>query len=184
MNMGTQPSTFDPRYPIGKFQPPPVFTPEIREELTAVIAGLAGQLRSAVTGLTDARLDTPYREGGWTIRQVIHHLADSHMNSFVRFKLALTENSPVIKPYDEGAWAKTPDSIGMPVGVSIDLIDALHERWAVLLRSMNEQDYAKTFVHPDRAGAMRLDFTLGIYAWHCRHHLAHIDMALGRFQAG
>ncbi len=164
----------DLRYPVGKFQPPATVTAEDRAQYIGAIAELAGQLRTAVAGLSESQLDTPYREGGWTVRQVIHHLADSHMNSFVRFKLALTENVPTVKPYHEGAWADTADSRHMPVEPSLDLIDGLHKRWVVLLRSLSDQELQRTFTHPERGTQMRLDLTLALYAWHCRHHLAHI----------
>ncbi len=127
----------------------------------------------ALKGLADAQIDTPYRDGGWTVRQVIHHLADSHMNSFVRFKLALTEDSPTIKPYNEAAWAETADARALPLAPSLDLIDGLHQRWVVLLESLNDADFGRTFTHPER-GQMRLDVNLALYAWHCRHHTAHI----------
>ncbi|MBS1876697.1 MAG: bacillithiol transferase BstA [Acidobacteria bacterium] len=163
----------DPRYPIGKFQAPATIGSAERAAFIAVIEAAAGEYRAAVAGLTDAQLDTPYRDGGWTIRQVVHHVADSHMNSFIRFKLALTEDTPTIKPYDEAAWAKLADS-AMPVGASLELTEAMHQRWAVLLRSMTEADYAKSFVHPEHGRQIRLDVALAIYAWHCGHHLAHI----------
>lgn len=172
--MEPQPAPNDPRYPIGKFQAPEAITRQFRNECIQVIGGAADELRKAVATLDNSQLDTPYRDGGWTVRQVIHHIADSHMNSFVRFKLALTEDNPTIKPYHEGAWAGTADSAAMPVEPSLQLIDALHQRWAALLRSMTDEQYARTFVHPERSGAIPLDLTLAIYAWHCRHHLAHI----------
>ena len=163
----------DLRYPIGEFQPPAGITASDRARLIDEIASLPGRLRSAIEGLDEVQLNTPYRPGGWTARQVVHHFADSHMNSFVRFKLALTEHSPVIKPYDEGAWAETADSRNMPVGSSLALIDGQHQRWAALLRSLNGQQYRRTFMHPER-GLLTLDATLAIYAWHCRHHTAHV----------
>lgn len=123
--------------------------------------------------MCDGQLDTPYRPGGWTVRQVVHHLADSHLNSYQRFRLALTERSPLIKPYDETAWAELPDAKTAPIAVSLSLLDGLHARWIALLRSLDEDGFARTFRHPE-LGEKRLDWTLGLYAWHSRHHLAHI----------
>ena len=137
------------------------------------IEGMPAELKRAVAGLTDAQLDTPYRPMGWTVRQVVHHLAESHLNCYTRFRLALTENSPVIKPYDEAAWAELLDAKSAPVAPSLMLLDGLHTRWAALLHSLNDADYARTFTHPE-LGQIRLDWTLGLYAWHCGHHLGHI----------
>ena len=130
-------------------------------------------MTAAVAGLDDRQLDTPYRPGGWTVRQVVHHYADSHANSYVRFRLALTEDAPVIKPYDEQRWAELPDAKSAPISVSLTLLSALHQRWVLLLRSLDDQTFARTFIHPE-LGEMRLDKTLGLYAWHCHHHVAHI----------
>jgi uncharacterized damage-inducible protein DinB len=163
----------DPRYPVGRFQPPAAVSAEDRVRFINDIEQLPARLREAIAGLSPAQLDTPYREGGWTARQVIHHLADSHINSFVRFKLALTENAPTIKPYNEAAWAETADARTMPLEPSLSLIDGLHTRWTVLLRSLSESDYQRQFTHPDR-GLMKLDVNLALYAWHGRHHTAHI----------
>ena len=168
----------DLRYPAGRFQAPPSITAEDRERYIAELEHLVEGLRAATAGLNDSQLDTPYRDGGWTIRQVIHHLADSHMNSFVRFKLAMTEESPTIKPYDEAAWAELADS-KLPVDLSLFLLDGLHRRWVALLRSMSPGDYQRTFTHPER-GTMRLDMNLALYAWHCRHHTAHITSLRAR----
>jgi hypothetical protein len=137
------------------------------------MAVLPAQLRATVNGWTDEQLDTPYRPDGWTVRQVIHHLPDSHINSYVRYRLALTESQPTIKPYDEDAWAHLPDAQSAPVDLSLALLDALHRRWVVLLRSLKAEEWACTFQHPEN-GTVRLDMTLLIYAWHGRHHLAHI----------
>ena len=131
------------------------------------------KLRAAVQDLNEEQLDTPYRPGGWTIRQVIHHLPDSHMNSYVRFKLALTENTPAIKTYDEAKWAELDDSKDTPVEVSLNLLESLHKRWVVLLRSMSEKDFHRSVNHPEW-GEIKLDRMLALYSWHCRHHLAHI----------
>lgn len=169
----------DPRHPIGRFQAPATLTAEDRTRLIADIESLPDRIREVTAELTDAQLDTPYREGGWTVRQVIHHLADSHMNSFVRFKLALTEDSPTIKPYREGAWAETTDSQRFPVEASLAILDGLHRRWVALLRSMSESDFDRTFTHPDR-GRMTLAVNLALYAWHGRHHTAHITVLKNR----
>ena len=160
------------RYPIGRFQPSSSSTAEDREAHIAVLRELPDRLSEVVNGLEEAQLDIPYREGGWTVRQVVHHIADSHLNCYTRFKLALTESEPVIKPYDEGAWAALPDS-KMPVDISLTLIWALHERWVALLESMTEKDFRRKFTHPER-GVQDLATTLAIYDWHSRHHTAHI----------
>jgi hypothetical protein len=163
----------DPRYPIGKFSFPESSTPEQRREWIREIEEAPGCLRAAVAGLTEEQLDTPYRPGGWTVRQVVHHLPDSHMNSFVRFKLALTEETPTIKPYDEALWAKLPDAVGTPIETSLRLLEGLHGRWVRLLESMSDADFARAFHHPE-AGMIRLDQNLALYAWHGKHHVAHI----------
>jgi uncharacterized damage-inducible protein DinB len=137
-----------------------------------VLRELPELLTSAVNGLNDAQLNTPYRDGGWTMRQVVHHIADSHMNSYVRCKLALTEYDPTIKPYDESAWATLADN-HMPVEVSLALTRALHERWVALFESLSDKDFQKKFVHPER-GPQDLETTVALYAWHSRHHTAHI----------
>lgn len=165
--------TTDPRYPIGKPVLEPHLPDEVRRELIATIAATPAKLRAAVQGLTPQQLDTPYREGGWTIRQVVHHLPDSHMNAFIRTKLALTESNPTIKPYDEDAWSKLGDVPETPVEVSLQLLDNLHKRWDILLRSIPAADFSRTFLHPER-GALTLDQNLCIYAWHGQHHVAHI----------
>ena len=167
------------RYPIGRFTPPAEVTPEIRAAWIDRIAAVPGALRAAVDGLSDAQLETPYREGGWTVRQVAHHLPDSHLNAYVRFKLALTEDNPRIKPYDEAGWSNLGDTSGTPVEVSLALIEALHARWVVLLRSMTEAQWARTFEHPE-TGPWPLTRALGLYAWHGDHHLAHITRLRSR----
>ncbi len=172
------PAEEDLRYPIGKFAAPASSSPALRAEQIATLGALPGRLREAVTGLDDTRLDTPYREGGWTVRQVVHHFADSHANSYIRFKLALTEDWPTVKPYDEAAWARLADS-RLPIDGSLVFIDALHARWAALLESMNAADFARGFVHPER-GRCDLAYTLSIYAWHSRHHVAHITSLRAR----
>jgi uncharacterized damage-inducible protein DinB len=165
--------TTDPRYPIGRFEWPTAITPENRREWIDALAALPGQLRTAVAPLTPAQLATPYRPGGWTLRQTIHHVADSHMNSYIRFRFALTEDAPVIKPYDEARWAELSDAATAEVDISIVLLSALHLRWVLLLESLNEEQWQRTFVHPDH-GPRRLDETLALYAWHGAHHLAHV----------
>ena len=168
----------DLRYPIGPFTATATSLPGIRAANIHTLSQLAERLRSAVEGLNDAQLDTPYREGGWTVRQLVHHIADSHINCYVRFKLALTEDSPTIKPYDESAWAKLSDS-GQPIEVSLVLITALHERWVALLESMSDEDFRKGFNHPER-GRQNLATTLALYDWHSRHHTAHITSLRAR----
>ena len=125
-------------------------------------------------GLSDPQIDTPYRPGGWTVRQVVHHVPDSHLNAYLRFKLALTEENPTICPYDEQRWAQLPDTMGTPVGVSLMLLEAVHRRWVVLLTAMQESDWSRTFFHPEHQKAFRLDYVLAMYAFHGRHHVAHI----------
>lgn len=166
--------TQDPRYPIGKFAQEGDITPEQREAWIRDIELLPVQLAAALEGLTDEQLDTPYREGGWTVRQVAHHLTDSHMNCLMRFKLALTEEDPVIKTYDEDAWAKLADSGKAPVSLAVEQISGLHARWSLLLRAMNDADFARTYRYPEASRSSRLDRTLGLYAWHGRHHVAHV----------
>jgi uncharacterized damage-inducible protein DinB len=162
----------DPRYPIGKFEMPAHVTPQRRAEAIDEIASTPKKLRAAVAGLNDAQLDTPYRDGGWSVRQVVHHVPDSHMNAFIRLRLALTENNPTIKPYEESEWAKLADA-KLPLAVSQTLLDALHERWDVVWRSLKESDYARPVIHPD-SGQKNIDWLLFIYEWHGKHHTAHI----------
>ncbi len=138
------------------------------------IESTPGKLRAAVAGLSDEQLDSPYREGGWTVRQVVHHLPDSHMNAYVRFKLALTEDGPMIKPYIEDRWAELSDNQSTPLNVSLDLLGPLHARWGYLLRSMKEDDWKRGFRHPEYDKLVPLEKNLAIYAWHGKHHVAHI----------
>ena len=163
----------DLRYPVGKYVKCESLTPEQRAEVIAEIAATPKSLRDAVAGLSREQIDTPYRPGGWTVRQVVHHLPDSHMNSYVRLKLALTENGPTIKPYEEQLWAELADSRDTPVEVSLTLLEALHQRWVILLRSMKAEDFSRTLRHPV-LGPMPVDNLVNIYAWHGRHHVAHI----------
>jgi hypothetical protein len=163
----------DPRFPIGKFHfdgPP---TPDQRTELIAAIEQAPAALRAAVADLSPKQLDTPYRDGGWTVRQVTHHLPDSHMNAYVRFKLALTEDDPTIKPYAEDRWAQLADTQSTPIEVSLVMLDSLHTRWVQLLRSLKPEDWKRIFNHPER-GPVSLEQNLAIYAWHGKHHVAHV----------
>ncbi len=167
----------DLRYPIGKFEWIP---PDDEEQMTKrrahyteVLAGLPSDMRAAVRGLSPAQLDTPYRPEGWTVRQVVHHVPESHMNAYVRFKLALTEDNPTVKPYDEAAWARLPDVAATPIEVSLQLTAALHSRWVDVLRLMQPSDFARTLCHPER-GKLTLDQMLAMYSWHSAHHIAHI----------
>lgn len=159
-------------YPIGPFDVTAPVTPAMRAPAIDDIAALPQRMREAVRGLTQAQLDTPYRPGGWTVRQVVHHVADSHMNAFVRLKLALTEDTPTIKPYDQDAWSALPD-MRLPVDASLAILDGLHERWAVLLRTLGPDQFTRPFRHPE-LGLVTLDVHLQLYAWHSRHHVAHI----------
>jgi uncharacterized damage-inducible protein DinB len=162
----------DPRYPIGKFEMPKDVTAALRREAMDEIAVTPKKLRTAVAGLTDAQLDTPYREGGWTIRQVIHHVPDSHMNAFIRLRLALTEDKPTIRPYDEARWAELADAKA-PIEVSQILLDCLHARWDMNWRAMKPEQFARPLIHPDH-GERNIDWLLFVYAWHGKHHTAHI----------
>ena len=163
----------DPRYPVGKMEMPKEVTPAKRQEAIESIARTPRNLREAVKGLSEAQLDTPYRDGGWTVRQVIHHVPDSHMNAYVRLKLALTEDTPTIKPYNEATWAELPDAKSAPIESSQVLLDSLHERWDRLWRSMKDDDFARKLVHPEH-GERNVDWLLYVYEWHGRHHTAHI----------
>jgi uncharacterized damage-inducible protein DinB len=163
----------DPRFPIGKFSYDGPFTEERKQAFLDDIARTPANLRAAVKGLSDSQLDTPYRAGGWTVRQVVHHVPDSHLNSYVRFKLALTEDEPTIKPYAENRWAELADTKATPVEVSLTLLESLHDRWVRLLRSLEPEDWKRTFRHPE-LGTVTLEKTLALYAWHGRHHVSHI----------
>ena len=166
-------ATPDLRFPVGDFVMPASVTPAMRAEAIAAIAELPVRMREAVRGLSDAQLDTPYRPGGWTIRQVVHHVPDSHLNAYCRFKLALTEDTPTIKPYDESKWAELADSHDTPIKTSLALLESLHYRWVCLLRSMKPDDFQRKLNHPE-SGMMTVDNLLADYAWHGRHHTAHI----------
>ena len=162
----------DPRFPIGKFHKPAEYTLELRTQHIAEIAQAPALLRGALAGLTEAQIDTPYRDGGWTVRQVVHHVPDSHMNSYIRFKLALTEDNPTVKPYEEDQWAELADS-KLPVELSLRTLELLHERWVVLLQSMDEAAWGRTFRHP-ALGDVTLPMAAALYAWHGKHHVAHV----------
>jgi uncharacterized damage-inducible protein DinB len=163
----------DPRYPTGRFVPPDTPTSESRTRAIDTIAETPAKLREAVGGLDEDQLDTPYRADGWTLRQVVHHVPDSHLNAYIRTKLALTEPGPVIKPYDEAAWATLADTTAVPIDVSLNLLEALHRRWVTLLRSMREDDFRREYVHPE-TGRHALDHLVALYAWHGLHHVAHV----------
>ncbi len=162
----------DPRYPIGKVELTGKLAPAARASAIGAIARLPDQLHDAVRGLDQTQLGTPYRDGGWTVRQVVHHLADSHVNAYVRHKLAITETDPPVKAYDENAWAQLVDANG-PIGNSLLLVQAIHDRWMTCLRSLPDAAFARTCVHSER-GKLTLDDLLAIYAWHGAHHVAHI----------
>lgn len=161
------------RYPVGRHEKPAGFTGDKLQEYIRTIESFPALLAEAVSRLSREQLDTPYRPDGWTVRQVVHHCADSHMNAFIRFKLALTEEAPTIKPYYEARWAELPDS-QVPVEISLQLLGGLHSRWTVLLKSLQPAQLAKTYIHPEHGSSFRLDEVLSLYAWHCRHHLAHV----------
>jgi len=168
-----QESVQDLRFPVGKFQRPAELDAQGRAKAIEIVAAAPARLREAVRGLTPEQIDTPYRPDGWTVRQVAHHVADSHLNAFVRFKLALTEDSPTIKPYDEAKWAELPDVFDVPIETSLTLVDAVHERWLAILRAMKPADFERQLVHPE-SGKQRLDQVLALYAWHSQHHVAHV----------
>ena len=165
--------TDDLRYPIGPFKFEGSLTDDRRLRAIEEIAEAPSKLRAAVKGLSDNQLDTPYRPGGWTVRQVVHHLPDSHLNSYTRFKLALTEDEPTIKAYDENSWSHLEDARTAPIDISLDLFDSLHRRFVLVLRSLTAEDLARTFRHPE-IGIVSLEKNLSLYAWHGRHHVAHI----------
>jgi hypothetical protein len=165
-------TTPDLRYPIGEFNPPAAIRPEIRADAIGAIAALPARMRDAVRGLSESQLDTPYRPGGWTVRQVVHHVPDSHLNAYVRVKLALTEDNPTIKPYDQDAFATLPDQ-RLPVEISLSLLDALHARWMAVWKAMTPEQFTRPLYHPE-IGAITVDYLLQLYGWHSRHHVAHI----------
>ncbi len=168
----------DLRYPIGRWARPADVTPGLRAAWIREVEALPAALRAAVAGLDDRQLDTPYRPGGWTVRQLVHHVADSHLNALVRFKLALTEDNPTIKPYDEARWAELADS-ALPIEVSLGIVDGVHQRWVTLLRAQPADAFARPFRHPE-SGPQTLDSSLSLYAWHGRHHTAHVTALRAR----
>lgn len=167
------------QYPVGRFSAPDVVSDAARLAAIDEISALPLAMRAAISGLSATQLDTPYRDGGWTVRQVVHHVADSHMHAYIRVKFALTEESPTIRPYDEAAWAVLPDVAALPVDVSVSLIDGIHARWVSCLRGTTTDQLARPFVHPE-LGPQRIDLSLMRYAWHGRHHVAHITSLRGR----
>ena len=164
----------DPRYPIGPFERRDSLSEDERQAMFADIAAAPAKMRAAVAGLTEEQLDTPYRDGGWTVRQVVHHVPDSHLNAYCRLKLALTEEQPTIRAYDESTWAKLDDSRLTPIEVSLTLLESLHARWMTLFRSMKPEDFRRTFRHPEHDGTPTLDWLVAMYSWHGRHHVGHI----------
>lgn len=163
------------RFPIGKFEYPENICDIKLDEYIKVIRDFPGKLKNLIENLSDDQLDTQYRDGGWTVRQVVNHLADSHINSFMRFKLALTEDNPVIKPYDEAKWAELQDSASMPVKPAMRMLKGTHQRWAALLKTMTNKQFERTFHHPELQKDYDLRSCLAHYVWHCRHHFAHIE---------
>jgi uncharacterized damage-inducible protein DinB len=161
------------RYPIGTFEHVGDITDSELQNWMRDIETAPSRLRTSVAGLTEAQLDTPYRKGGWTVRQVVHHIADSHINSYTRFKLALTEDEPTIRPYYEERWSELEDARTAPIELSLALLDALHSRWMLLLGSLTRESLTRSFIHPE-SGIMRTDWNVGNYAWHGNHHIAHI----------
>ncbi|OJW83000.1 MAG: metal-dependent hydrolase [Bacteroidetes bacterium 46-16] len=162
------------KYPIGKYEKPASHDAGLLQEWMAAIDALPSWLDVVIENLDEAQLQTPYRPGGWTVNQVVHHLADSHMNAYVRFKLALTEDNPQVKPYMEAAWAELPDNFSVPLNVSVTLLHALHRRWGALMRSMSEADWQRTYYHPEYKRNVPLWEVAALYAWHSRHHMEHI----------
>lgn len=163
----------DLRYPIGKYQPQPFSAKQFQEWLID-IQFLPQHLENAVLNLDEQQLGTAYRPGGWTVRQVVHHVADSHMNAYIRFKLGLTEANPTIKPYNEEAWAKMKDTVVIPINISLTLLHALHVRWVEVLKDIKEEEWERTVIHPEHGKQMTIWYLLGMYAWHGRHHTAHV----------
>ena len=163
----------DLRYPVGWFSRPDSLTPVARRDAIDAVAQCPANLRAAVSDLDDAQLETPYRPDGWTVRQLVHHVPDSHANAYIRFKLALTEDTPTIKPYDEAAWARLSDSQTTPIETSLRMLESIHDRWVRVLQAMSTSDFERKLNHPEN-GIMTLDQMLALYAWHSRHHVAHV----------
>jgi hypothetical protein len=170
----------DLRFPIGKADLDTPMTPERRKQAIAEVEAAPAALRNAIRGLSAAQLETPYRPGGWTVRQVVHHVPDSHLNAYLRFKQALTEDFPVVMAYDEAKWANLPDVPKVPLDVSLDLLDNAHARWATILHAMTPADFARGYTHPEYKRRFTLDQALALYAWHGRHHVAHITALRAR----
>jgi len=164
----------DLKYPVGKFAMPTEWTSDDIAKSRHILALLPAKLRSAVSGLSDEQLDTPYRDGGWTVRQTVHHVADSHLNAYCRFRLALTEDKPTIKPYLEAKWAELPDARTQPLAPSLEILDGVHTRLLALIDAMTAEDWQRGFVHPEHGRTMTLWQTAALYSWHSRHHVAHI----------
>ncbi len=162
------------KYPVGKFEKPATITKNMIDKWICEISAFPKNLLIEVKDLTDEQLDTQYRPGGWTIRQVVHHCADSHMNSLIRLKLTLTEDRPTIKPYYEDLWAELPDSKNLPIQPSLNMLEGIHERWTILLTHLTESQLERTFIHPEHGKTFRINENIGLYAWHCKHHLGHI----------
>ncbi len=165
------------KYPIGKFSKPKMITSETINNWISIIEDFPTNLSKEIFGLSEKELLYKYRQNGWNIKQIVHHCADSHMNSFIRFKLALTEENPTIKPYFEDKWAELPDSSISPINLSLKILEGLHSRWTILLKSLNDQQLNFTFYHPENKNEIKLSENIGIYAWHCNHHLEHIKLA-------
>jgi len=167
------------RYPVGPMpRRKEPLDRATRQQFIDALEQTPARFRSLVAGRADAQLDTPYRPGGWTVRQVVHHVPDSHMNAYIRMKLAVTEDTPAIKTYEESRWAELPEAKSGPVEMSLALLEALHRRWVAFLRGLPDADFAKSFVHPEW-GRVTIDESLGMYEWHCRHHAAHVEQGLG-----
>ncbi|MEQ9405462.1 MAG: putative metal-dependent hydrolase [Cyclobacteriaceae bacterium] len=166
------------KYPVDRYKAPAEITKEQIEEWITILEGVPAKLRDLVENLSYDSLDWIYRPKGWTIKQVVHHLADSHMNSFIRFKLIMTEETPTVRPYEQTAWAEMPDANDPHVGSSLSILDGIHERLTILLKDLISDDWNRTFIHPEYEGELKLSWLIGLYAWHSRHHLAHIQQAI------
>jgi hypothetical protein len=169
-------TTQDLKYPIGHFVKPEHITPDHINNWIETIGSFPKVLQKEVISIPDDFLDMPYRENGWTVRQVVHHCADSHINAFIRFKLALTEDNPIIKPYDEALWSELDDSKRLPVELSLSILRGLHSRWHSILKNLDKADFKRIYTHPEHQKEFTLDEATGMYAWHCNHHLAHIKL--------
>ena len=172
------------KYPMGTYHPSTAFDEESIHDKIETIASFPAKVRALVQQASQADLDTKYRPGGWTIRQVINHCADSHLNAYARFKRIITEDIPTINPYDQNRWAETVDGKSADVIISIQLLESLHARWAMFMRSLSESDFDREYNHPEHTGTPKLKFMLGLYAWHCEHHLGHIRLVVNRNQGG